>query len=157
MPPTPSSATTSESSIPRRAHHPDLILPYVQRHGRRFLREVPSYPLPVDLAELHRQALRTSLLIDVFGTPFSSKLRRPPEKILELICGPAVWSLKCDQHLKRLGYRNVSFTGVDIAPLAPDLKRHGVNWVFIQHDCETSRSSSPLRQVLGVELDIFGS
>ena len=128
MPPTPSSTTTSDSGSHR------FSAPYVQRHNRRFLREVPAYPLPVDLPELHRQALRTSLLIDVFGTPINSKLKRPPARILELICGGAVWSLKCDQHLKRLGYHDVSFTGVDIAPLAPDLRKYGVNWRFIQHD-----------------------
>lgn len=28
----------------------------------------------------------------------------------------------------------MSFTGVDIAPLAPDLSRYGVKWKFVQHD-----------------------
>ena len=107
---------------------------FVRHRGRRFLREVPNYPLPVDLAELHRQSLRTTLLTEVFGTPYCAKLHKPPEKILELICGPAVWSLRCHQYLKELGYPNASFTGLDIAPLAPDLRRYGVNWQFVLHD-----------------------
>ena len=72
--------------------------------------------------------------MNVFGRPFSCKLKRPPERILELICGQAAWSLHCDQFLKGLGYPDVSFTGVDIAPLAPDLNKYGVKWNFVQHD-----------------------
>ena len=106
---------------------------FIQRNGRRFLREVPNYPLPVDLTELHRQSLRTSLLLEVLGRPFSSRFLKPPERILEMICGPAVWSLKCDRYLKQMGCHNVRFTGLDVAPLAPDLSRFGVNWQFIQH------------------------
>ena len=112
----------------------NVAQPFILRHGRRFLREVANYPLPVDLAELHRQTLRTTLLTKVFGTPYCAKFRKPPERILETICGTAVWSLRCDQYLKKLGYHNVSFTGLDVAPLAPDLRRHGVNWRFVQHD-----------------------
>ena len=107
---------------------------FIQRNGRRFLREVPNYPLPVDLTELHRQSLRTSLLLEVLGRPFSSRFLKPPERILEMICGPAVWSLKCDRYFKQMGCHNVRFTGLDVAPLAPDLSRFGVNWQFIQHD-----------------------
>ncbi|KAL9637931.1 MAG: hypothetical protein Q9164_001884 [Protoblastenia rupestris] len=112
----------------------DVSHTFVRRHGRRYLREVPNYPLPVDLVELHRQTLRTTLLTEVFGTPYCAKFHRPPERILETICGPAVWSLQCDQYLKKLGYHNVSFTGLDVARLAPDLRRYGVNWRFVQHD-----------------------
>ena len=107
---------------------------FVYRQGRRYLRDAPEYPLPIDLAELNRQTLRTTLLIEVFGTPFSAKLARPPEKILEVICGPAVWSLKCHQYLRRQGQYNAAFTGLDLAPVAPDLTKHGVNWRFVQHD-----------------------
>lgn len=132
--PTTSSTTTSDSSISRRQPSSDESSPFVHDHGRRFLRDAATYPLPVDLAELHRQSLRTAMLIEVFGAPFSAKLRRPPEQILELVCGSATWSLRCDQYLKKRGYSNVSFVGLDIAPLAPDLKRHGVQWRFVQHD-----------------------
>ena len=107
---------------------------FIHKNGRRFLREVPNYPLPVDLAELHRQSLRTNLLLDVLGSPFCAKLHKPPENILEMICGPAVWSLKCDRYLKQMGCHNVRFTGLDVAPLAPDLTRFGLNWQIIQHD-----------------------
>ncbi|KAL9105117.1 MAG: hypothetical protein Q9163_000035 [Psora crenata] len=72
--------------------------------------------------------------MEVFGTLYCAKFSKPSERILEPICGPAVWSVRCDQHLKKLGYHNASFTGLDIAPLAPDLRRYGVNWRFVQHD-----------------------
>ena len=107
---------------------------FVYRQGRRYLRDAPNYPLPVDLAELNRQTLRTALLLEVFGTPFSAKLARPPQRVLEVICGPAVWSLKCHQYLRRQGQYDASFTGLDLAPVAPDLTKFGVNWRFVQHD-----------------------
>ena len=132
--PTTSSTATSDSSTSRKHPQTDESSPFIQRHSRRYLRDAATYPLPVDLAELHRQSLRTSLLIDVFGAPFSARLGRPPDHILELVCGSATWSLKCDQFLKKKGYSGVSFVGLDIAPLAPDLSRYGVNWRFVQHD-----------------------
>ncbi|MCJ1270293.1 hypothetical protein MMC22_010189 [Lobaria immixta] len=107
------------------------------RHGRRHLRD-PSltYPLPVDLTELHRQSLRTLLLMRVFGAPFCSPEfdENPPKKVLELACGSALWSSECHDYFKQQGWKNVSFTGLDIAPLAPDLKQHGMDWRFVQHD-----------------------
>lgn len=38
------------------------------------------------------------------------------------------------QYFRKEGFGNVSFTGLDIAPLAPDLKKHGVDWRFVLHD-----------------------
>ena len=119
------------SSRPSKREMPS---PFVYRHGRRFLRDVPTYPLPVDLGELNRHVLRTLILVQIFGVPFCSTLNVPPKKVLELACGSAFWSSTCHQYLKQQGHANVSFTGVDIAPVAPDLKKHGVNWRFIQHD-----------------------
>ena len=118
-----------------------MATPFTYRHGRRYLRD-PSitYPLPVDLAELHRQSLRTLLLMNVFGAPFCSTLvdDPPPSKVLEVACGTAFWSSACHDYFKREGHTKVSFTGMDVAPLAPDLRRQGVNWRFIQHDLRKS-------------------
>lgn len=107
------------------------------RQGRRYLRDTTlTYPLPVDLVELHRQSLRTLLLTKVFGAPFCSPAfdDRPPKKVLELACGSALWSSMCDDYFKYRGFEDVSFTGLDIAPLPPDLTQQGVNWRFVQHD-----------------------
>ena len=111
------------------------------RHGRRYLRDSSlNYPLPVGLNELHRQGLRTLLLTQIFGAPFCSPAfdNAPPKKVLELACGSALWSSACHDYFKRLGYSNISFTGLDIAPLAPDLRQQGVNWRFVQHDLRIS-------------------
>ena len=108
--------------------------PFVFRLGRRYLREAPNYPLPVDLRELHRQNLRTMLLMQVFGGPFCAALECPPTKVLEIACGSALWSSSCHEYFRKQGHENVSFTGLDIAPLAPDLRKEGVNWQFVQHD-----------------------
>ncbi|KAI4217139.1 MAG: hypothetical protein LQ351_000448 [Letrouitia transgressa] len=73
--------------------------PFEFRRGRRFLKDPSlSYPLPVDLTELHRQSISTLTLIQVFGYP------------------------------------DVSFTGLDIVELAPDLTQYGIDWHFVQHD-----------------------
>lgn len=108
-----------------------------QRHGRGYL-EAPgvSYPLPIDLPEIHRQSLRTMLLTEVHGAPVRSPLTRPPKRVLEIGCGPGIWSLLCHRHFKSLGINNVSFTGVDIAPgetsmMTPDAD---MDWTYVQHD-----------------------
>ena len=107
--------------------------------GRRWLRD-PSlaYPLPVDLQELHRQSLRLVLLTRIHGAPFCNTVfgedLPPPKKVLEIACGTGLWSSACHDYFKHLGHKNVSFTGLDIAPLAPDLRQSGVNWRFVQHD-----------------------
>lgn len=114
---------------------------YTYQQGRRYLRD-PSlnYPLPVDLTELHRQNLRTFLLIQVFGAPFCSPAfdKEPPKKVLELACGTALWTSACHHYFKEQGYENIAFTGLDIAPLASDLKEQGVDWRFVQHDLRRS-------------------
>lgn len=112
------------------------------RQGRRYLRDPTlNYPLPVDLTELHRQSLRTLLLMRVFGAPFCSPAfdDAPPKKVLELACGTALWTSACHDYFKGQGYQNIAFTGLDIAPLAPDLREHGVDWRFVQHDLRKSR------------------
>ena len=129
---TSSSTSSSQSEI---AHHSLLKNPFELRHGRRYLRELP-YPLPVDLAEMQRQNLRTLLCCRVFGRAVCSPnvKKDVPQKVLEIGCGSAYWSATCHDYFTSLGHKNVSFTGVDVAPLAPDLKQQGINWTFVQHD-----------------------
>ena len=113
-------------------------MPFTYRHGRRFLRDPSlSYPLPVDLVELHRQTLRTMLLVQVFGgRPFCAPFfqDRVPTKVLEIACGSAFWSSTVHEYFKQRGHENISFTGLDIVPLAPNLQKQGMNWRFVQHD-----------------------
>lgn len=120
--------------------------PFVQRNGRTYLNDPTNpYPLPLDLTELHRQSLRTLMLIQVFGSPICSPsvLEKPPQRVLEVGCGTGFWSMMCHRFLKSKGHSNVSFTGIDIAPLAPgsgDLAREtckpdpSMRWKFVQHD-----------------------
>ncbi|KAK3350451.1 hypothetical protein B0H65DRAFT_419041 [Neurospora tetraspora] len=97
--------------------------PFVVRNGRTYISDPTlAYPLPVDLEEIHRQTLRTLLLLQLFGKPICSPefADQPPKRILEIGCGSAVWSMLCYKHYKNLGQADgISFTGIDIAPLAP--------------------------------------
>lgn len=110
--------------------------PFALRHGRRYLRHAPVYPLPCDLPELQRQNLHTLLATSVFGQPLGCvpDPSNPPQKVLDLACGSGYWSSVCHDFLSELGYDNVSFTGLDIAPLAGDMQRQGIDWRFVQHD-----------------------
>ena len=132
---------SSSSSTPIRNGANDYMTnPFVHRYGRRFLRDPTSpYPLPVDLVELHRQSLRTIMLLNVYGSPICSPAfdETPPAKVLELGCGSALWSSACHEYFSRQGHGQISFTGLDIAPLAPDLKKQGLKWRFVQHDVRT--------------------
>lgn len=112
-----------------------LSQPFELRHGRRYLRDVP-YPLPCDLAEMQRQNLRTLLACRVLGRAVCAPRvsQDIPQRVLELGCGTGYWSTMCHEFFCSLGYDDVSFTGLDMAPLAPDLTQQGVNWTFVQHD-----------------------
>jgi SAM-dependent methyltransferase len=127
-----SSGSSSQSEI---AHQGLLNNPFELRFGRRSLRELP-YPLPVDLPEVQRQNLRTLLCCKVFGRAVCSPRihEKIPKRVLELGCGSGYWSAMCHDYLTLLGHKNVSFTGLDVAPLAPDLRKQGVNWTFVRHD-----------------------
>lgn len=127
-----SSGSSSQSEI---AHQSLLNNPFELRHGRRYLREL-SYPLPVDLPEIQRQNLRTLLCCNVFGRAVCSPRvnKNVPKRVLELGCGSGYWSAMCHDYFSSFGHKNVSFTGLDVAPLAPDLKKQGVSWTFVQHD-----------------------
>ena len=108
---------------------------FVKRNGRQYLRTVISpYPLPCDLAELNRQTVRTLLLMQIFGSPFCSPYfdDAPPRRILEVACGSAVWSSICHSQLGP--NTNIDFIGTDIVHQAPDLRKRGLRWRFIQHD-----------------------
>ncbi|CAK7269773.1 hypothetical protein SEPCBS119000_003741 [Sporothrix epigloea] len=126
--------------------------PFVVRNGRTYLAD-PSlpYPLPVDLAELHRQSLRSLLLFQLFGGPVCSPAfaNKPPTRILEVGCGSAFWSTMCNQYYTSQGYPGISFTGIDIAPIGasacgagrgrfsqpgPDTEQQPMKWRFVQHD-----------------------
>ena len=135
------SQTSSRTCDSRRSNDDCSSMPFTYRMGRRYLRD-PSiaYPLPVDLVELHRQNLRTLLLMQVYGAPFCTPFfqNRPPQKVLEVACGSALWSSSTHDFFKHRGFPNVSFTGLDIAPLAPDLRKQGVHWTFVQHDLRKS-------------------
>ncbi|KAK5132852.1 hypothetical protein LTR08_008568 [Meristemomyces frigidus] len=129
------SSSSSSSSRSEHAHQSLLNNPFELRYGRRYLRELP-YPLPVDLVELQRQNLRTLLSCQVFGRAICAPgaTKKVPRKVLEIGCGSAYWSSMCHEYFSSLGHPNVSFTGLDVAPLAPDLKKQGIDWTFVQHD-----------------------
>jgi len=129
-----SGSSISSSSLDD-AHADLLARPYELRYGKRYLRDTP-YALPCDLAEMHRQSLRTLLGVTVLGKPACapSVLAQPPRKVLEVGCGCAYWTSSCHEHFASLGFPYVQFTGVDVAPLAPDLRNQGIDWRFVQHD-----------------------
>ncbi|KAI2602454.1 hypothetical protein GGR54DRAFT_633974 [Hypoxylon sp. NC1633] len=117
--------------------------PFIIRNNRTYIHEPTLlYPLPVDLAELHRQSLRTLMLFQLFGGPttapeFSNK---PPSRVLEVGCGSAFWSMMCHRYFAQHGHSSISFTGLDIVSLAgsgldqnwkPD---KDMRWRFVQHD-----------------------
>ncbi|KAK5660178.1 hypothetical protein OQA88_13648 [Cercophora sp. LCS_1] len=147
------------------------LRPFVVRNGRTFVSDSTlPYPLPVDLEELHRQSLRTLLLIELFGGPICSPAfaDKPPTRVLEIGCGSGFWSQMCYKHYEARGQgANISFVGLDIAPVAPgahapgapghdpgdrssavssitdNAPENGMNWRFVQHDIR--RASLPFR------------
>ena len=81
--------------------------------------------------------MRLLLFMRLLGGPFCNTTLSgdsPPTKVLEIACGTALWTSACYDYFKRQGHSNISFTGLDIAPLAPDLRTSGINWRFVQHD-----------------------
>lgn len=115
-----------------------MTSPYRYQGGRRYLEDAAlAYPLPVDLTELHRQLMRTLLCMRLHGKPFRNKVfdeENAPKKVLEAACGTALWSSACHDYFEALGHDKISFTGVDLAPLPPDLKASGMDWRFVHHD-----------------------
>lgn len=130
-----SASTQSAKDDPPSSAGGPGYFPFELRHGRRYLRDL-NYPLPCDLPELQRQNLHTLLATNVFGKPLCGPgiLSHPPRRILEVGCGTAYWSSICHDWLASFGVTGVSFTGIDIASLAPDLSKQGIDWSFVQHD-----------------------
>ena len=127
-------SSSSQPSITDRLTH--------VRKGRRYFRDsVTSYPLPVDIAEIHRQTLKTLMLVHVLGAPFCSPVleERPPKHVLEIGCGSGLWSSCCHDYFASDGHADVSFTGIDILPLPPDLSKKGMRWQYVQHDFRKPR------------------
>jgi SAM-dependent methyltransferase len=135
---TGSSGLTTVTTSDPPSHDELLAHPFARRNGRRFLRDTSlPYPLPCDLAEIHRQTLRTMLLCQVFNGPVCSPSfqKKPPKRVLEVGCGTGFWSVMCHRHFAQRGFSSISFTGIDIAPLAPRMDSDGdMNWRFVQHD-----------------------
>ncbi|KAH8879574.1 hypothetical protein GQ53DRAFT_589883, partial [Thozetella sp. PMI_491] len=139
---------------------PHHIRPFVVRNGRTYVSDhTLAYPFPVDLPELHRQTLRTLMLYQLYGAPVCSPalLKKPPMRVLEVGCGSGFWSMTCHRYYARRGHTDISFTGIDIAPLAPGASGRGTSsisggsrasissltdsrpdkemkWRFVQHD-----------------------
>ena len=134
-----SSSSSNSQDAKRHEKGERMSNPFKYVGGRRYLRDPTlPYPLPVDLPELHRQSLRLLLLMRLHGKPFCNPVFKedapPPKKVLEVACGTALWSSACHNYFKENSHDQVKFTGMDIAPLAPDLRQIGVNWRFVQHD-----------------------
>ncbi|ODA79035.1 hypothetical protein RJ55_04626 [Drechmeria coniospora] len=144
-----SSGATSLSARTRSTTHSEAspARPFVLRNGRAYLGDGGvQYPLPFDLAELHRQSLRTLLLIQLFGAPVCSPTftKRPPQRVLEIGCGSAFWSVMCHRYFRGRGHTGISFTGLDLAPLsaASNAASDGsaarpdkdMRWTFVHHD-----------------------
>ncbi|KJZ77267.1 hypothetical protein HIM_03588 [Hirsutella minnesotensis 3608] len=120
--------------------------PFVLRNGRTYHSDPTlPYPLPVDLGELHRQSLRTLLLIQLFGAPVCSPslANNPPRRVLDVGCGAGFWSIMCHRYYKSRGHGNISFTGIDVTSLCSAGANSGVDaakpdkdmkWRFVSHD-----------------------
>ncbi|KAG6040497.1 hypothetical protein E4U41_000366 [Claviceps citrina] len=138
--------TNMTADTSRLGESPLLSRPFMQRNGRTYLNDPAlTYPLPLDLTELHRQSLRTLLLIRTFGGPVCSPslMKRPPRRVLEIGCGTGFWSMSCHCFFKERGHDAISFTGIDIAPVSPgsanvaaDVAQPGcdMKWEFVNHD-----------------------
>lgn len=116
--------------------------PLIRRNDRTYFRDPENaYPLPCDFAEIHRQTLRSLMLFRVFGGPFcaTNLVDNPPKRVLELACGSGLWSNVCHDFFARRGHPDISFTGIDILPLAPDLRKQGMDWQFKRLDLRKYR------------------
>ncbi|KAK2741413.1 hypothetical protein FQN55_008329 [Onygenales sp. PD_40] len=139
--PAPSSSSTSTSSSTDYS-----VKPLIKRNGRAYLRDPDNpYPLPCDLPEIHRQSLRSLILMHVFGAPFCTPhfADQPPKRVLELACGSGLWSNACHDYFAHSGHSNISFTGLDIVSLAPELQKQGINWQFKRHDLRKPKLPFP--------------
>ncbi|KAG2418216.1 hypothetical protein HFD88_001317 [Aspergillus terreus] len=140
----PTWAGTSTSSLT--SLHDYSNFPLIRQGDRTYLRDPENlYPLPCDLPEIHRQTLRSLMLLRVFGGPFCNPYltEQPPTRVLEIACGSGLWSGLCHEHFARQGHRNVAFYGIDLVSLAPDMRKQGVNWHFKRHDLRKPKLPFP--------------
>ncbi|KAB8236229.1 hypothetical protein ETB97_000373 [Aspergillus alliaceus] len=140
----PTRAATSTSSLNSLTDYTNY--PLIRQGDRTYLRDPESlYPLPCDLPEIHRQTLRSLMLLRVFGGPLCNPYfaDRPPQRVLEIACGSGLWSSLSHDYFARRGASNVAFHGIDLVSLAPDLRKKGVNWQFKRHDLRKSRLPFP--------------
>ncbi|KAJ5942041.1 hypothetical protein N7516_002209 [Penicillium verrucosum] len=116
-------AATSSSSL---SSLTDYSTYPVMRYGdRTYFRDPENvYPLPCDLPEIHRQSLRTLML-------------------LRIACGSGLWSGLCHEYFTRRGHPDVAFAGIDVISIAPDLRKQGMNWQFKRHDLRRPRLPFP--------------
>lgn len=140
------STHTMTSTDPSNSSDNPATKPFILRNGRTYYNDATlQYPLPHDLTELHRQCLRTLLMIQVYGGPITSPslISNPPTRVLEIGCGTGYWSMMCHRYYKERGHSGISFTGIDIAPLAPGSSSapsdsskpdKDMKWKFVQHD-----------------------
>ncbi|KAJ5606250.1 hypothetical protein N7510_009031 [Penicillium lagena] len=137
-------AATSTSSLGSLTDYTSY--PLARQGDRTYFRDPDnSYPLPCDMPEIHRQTLRTAMLLRVFGGPFCNPhlANHPPKRVLEIACGSGVWSGLCHDYFARRGQPNVGFVGIDIVSIAPDLRKQGMNWQFKRHDLRRPRLPFP--------------
>lgn len=111
------------------------------KEGRLYLDAASSsvpYPLPIDLAETHRQIIFAQLIDMIYDTPILSDelLNKPPLRVLELGCDTGWWSATCHRYFNDRGHQ-IEFVGMDIkAPIGVDdsYQQLGMNFEYVQHD-----------------------
>jgi SAM-dependent methyltransferase len=78
------------------------------------------------------------LVAQAFGAPVCSPWLRenPPKKVLDVGCGTGYWSAMVHDYFSKRAHSDISFTGLDIHPFAPDglFKEQGMNWRYAHHD-----------------------
>lgn len=106
-------------------------------HGRRYFNDM-RYMFPADLKEIQRQNLRLMLEATVLGGPLNCPIdyAHPPTKILDIGCSNGYWVSVCHDFFCYLGLPAPSFTGIDLARDAPNLRRFGIDWTYVQHDLQ---------------------
>lgn len=137
-----STETISTSSIRSRPSPSPRRNNTESKEGRTYLEAATSsvpYPLPIDLAETHRQIIFAQLTSMIYTTPILSKdlLANPPLRVLELGCDTGWWSASCHQYFDARGHR-VEFVGMDIKAPTAGLDGYyaqmGMDWEYVQHD-----------------------
>lgn len=129
--------TTTSSSLgrPSRPNNTE------RKIGRIYLDAATSsvpYPLPIDLAETHRQIIFAQLMDMIYDTPILSSelLNKPPLRVLELGCDTGWWSATCHQYFADRGH-HIEFVGMDIKAsigIEHSYRQLGMDFEYVQHD-----------------------